>query len=79
MKYYKINVDNIISVATINTDGDGNITEEEYGIISALLEVCPDGKVLTERNGGYEYMDAPITQDDIPAEEALDIILGGEI
>ena len=77
MRYYKSNTDGIISVSTLDADGEGNITEQEYTEIVALLKAMPNGKVLTEQDGEYIYIDAPVPQDeDISAEEAMDILMG---
>lgn len=77
MRYYKANDNGIISVSTLDADGDGNITEKEYNDIVSLLRAMPAGKVLTEQNGEYVYINAPAPPDeDISAEEAMDILMG---
>ena len=75
MKYYKIVEDRIVSLGTVEGSGDGNITEQEYNSILALLTVCPENKVLIEDGSEYSYADAPTTEE-IEDSEALAIILG---
>lgn len=74
---YSKHIDEIgaVSISTLNADGEGNITGAEYAEILALLRAMPDGKILVDTGEGYEYADAP-QDDDIPAEEALDILMG---
>ena len=76
MRYYKTDTDGIISVSTLDADGEGNITEQEYNEIVGLLRAMPSGKLLTEQDGEYRYIDAPTT-DELPDDEALAILSGG--
>jgi len=77
MRYYKTVFDGIVTVSTLDADGEGNITEQEYNDICNLLINLPSDKVLIEDGDGYAYANAPTT-DDISAEDALDILIGGE-
>jgi hypothetical protein len=77
MRYYKSVIDNIVSVSTLDADGNGNITEQEYNTIRNLLLNAPAGKVVVEDGNGYAYADAPST-DELEDAEALAIILGGD-
>lgn len=76
MRYYKVDTDGVISVSTLAADGEGNITEQEYDEIVGLLRAMPSGKLLTEQDGEYLYIDAPTT-DELPDDEALAILSGG--
>ena len=77
MKFYKIVDDGIVSLGTIDGDSEGNITEQEYNTILALLTDCPLNKVLVEDGQSYAYADAPTTEE-IDDSEALAIILEGK-
>ena len=78
MRFYKTKTDGIVSVSTLNADGDGNLTEEEYNKIVSMLRAMPEGKVLVEDGDDYAYADAPAPgdADEIPTEDALDIVTG---
>lgn len=83
MKYY-MNTDGnyIVSVATINGNGDGNITESEYIQILSTLQNIPQetdtiGHHLTTSLEWEQYEKEPEPEDDdIDDSEALNIILG---
>jgi hypothetical protein len=80
MQYYKIEVEQTIyGISTVNADGVGNITEEEYELLNQMLHDMPQGKQIHDNgNGTYEYEDAPEPPEPEPtAEELLDILTGG--
>lgn len=82
-KYYKnIDGDHITAIGT--GIGDVEITKEEYENILAVVHERPipeagyDYKLKTDLT--WELVEAPVepVDDEISADEALDIILGGE-
>ena len=85
MRYYKQIIDNYLTA--IGT-GPGNIeiTEAEYNQIISIIQNRPqsEGKgYRLKTNLTWEEYDLPLElepsdEDEISAEEALDIILGGE-
>ena len=79
MRYYRNIEDNIVtSVNTVDADGSGNITEEEYAEILALLRAKPNGKLLSFDGEEYSYVDRPPDPDyEVDDEELLDILMGG--
>lgn len=82
MQYYKIVHDGLLSgINTINADGNGNITEEEYEYIKDMLVNIPTGKRIRDNGDGtYSYEDAPpLSEPDVEPEEALEILLGGAV
>ena len=82
MQYYKIvNEETVTSLGTINTDGDGNITAEEYDSLLTMIRQMPDGKAIHDNGDGtYTYVDAPpMPEPDVEPEEALAILLGEEL
>lgn len=82
MQYYKIlNGDIVASVNTLNADGNGNITEEEYIELLTIIQQKPDGKQIHDNGDGtYSYEDAPLLPEpDVEPEEALEILLGGAV
>ena len=82
MQYYKIVHDGLLSgINTINADGNGNITEEEYEYIKDMLVNIPTGKRIRDNGDGtYSYEDAPpMPEPDVEPEEALEILLGGAV
>ena len=83
-KYFKnIEGGHLVSIST--GTGDEEITKEEYENILSIIHNCPVAeaghcyKLRTDLT--WELVEAPVVEDDfeISAEEALDIILGGEI
>ena len=82
MQYYKILVDDIVtSINTLNADGNGNITEEEYNNLFDIIRAKPDGKRIRDNGDGtYSYEDAPpMPEPEVEPEEALEILLGGAV
>ena len=85
MRYYK-NIENGYLVAIGTGFGGVEITAEEYNHILNLIQSCPEAEegyqYLLKENLTWELAEAPIydpADDEISAEEALDIILGGEV
>ena len=82
MQYYKIVNDEIVtSIGTINDDGDGNITAEEYAELLAMIRQMPEGKAIHDNGDGtYSYVDAPpIPEPDLEPDEIVDILMGVEV
>lgn len=81
MQYYKSVIDGlVVTVSTVNADGDGNITEEEYNTLVELFYAMPDGKTIRDYGDGtYAYEDAPPPDPDPEMDDsaALEILLGG--
>lgn len=73
----------IIGVSTANVGTV--ILQEEYDAIQSAVDSCPvgapDGHGYWLKDGSLEWelveIDAPEADEDISADEALDIILGG--
>ena len=80
MRYYK-NVDEngYVSINTLNEDGNGNITKEEYEMLNQMIIEKPDGKCVHDNGDGtYEYEDMPpMPEPELEDTEALSILLGG--
>lgn len=82
MQYYKtVSEEILVSIGTINADGDGNITAEEYDSLLVMVRQMPDGKRIHDNGDGtYSYVDAPpMPEPDVEPEEALAILLGEEL
>ena len=85
MRYYKQIKDNYISSIGTGYDGD-EITEQEYNEIMSVIQSCPN-----EKGKGYrlctdltweEYDLPPVVlsdDDELSADEAMDILLGGAV
>ena len=85
MRYYKQIKDNYIASIGTGYDGD-EITEQEYNEIMSVIQSCPN-----EEGKGYrlctdltweEYDLPPVVlsdDDELSAEEAMDILLGGAV
>lgn len=85
MRYYKQIKDNYISSIGTGYDGD-EITEQEYNEIMSVIQSCPN-----EEGKGYrlctdltweEYDLPPVVlsdDDELSADEAMDILLGGAV
>ena len=83
MRYYKQIKDNYIASIGTGYDGD-EITEQEYNEIMSAIQSCPN-----EEGKGYrlctdltweEYDLPPVVlsdDDELSADEAMDILLGG--
>ena len=71
MQYYKTVIDEMLeSIGTINADGDGNITAEEYDSLLTMIRQMPAGKCIHDNSDGtYSYIDAPPHPDPEPTEE----------
>lgn len=71
MQYYKIVYNGLLSgINTINADGNGNITKEEYDSIKELLVNIPTGKQIRDNGDGtYSYEDAPPMPEPEPTDE----------
>lgn len=81
MIYYKSIEDGIvIGIGTLNADGMGNISGEEYETIMGMIIEKPSDKCIRDNGDGtYEYEDAPpIPEPELEDSEALSILLGGE-
>ena len=81
MRYYKnIDENGFVCINTLNGDGYGNITQQEYNYIITLLRAMPTGKCLhDDGNGEYSYVDIPVIEDEPTIEEVIEILLGGEM
>lgn len=82
MQYYKIVNDEIVtSIGTIDADGDGNITAEEYAELLAMIRQMPEDKAIHDNGDGtYSYVDAPpIPEPDLEPDEIVDILMGVEV
>lgn len=79
MQYWKIADENrFVLASTLNADGEGNSTKEEYDEIAELYRNAPDGYGVMETSDGFEYAPFPAPpEQDLTDEEALEIILGG--
>lgn len=85
-RYYCQYNDSGILLAIGTGAGGTEITEAEYNEIMAIIQSCPnvDGKGyrlkadLTWEEYNLPPEPEPSDEDEISAEEALDIILGGE-
>lgn len=83
MRYYKRISDNyILSIGTGN--GNGEITEQEYNEIMSVIQSCPNkegkGYHLCTDLTWEEYDLPPVVlsdDDELSADEAMDILLGG--
>ena len=85
MRYYKQIKDNYIASIGTGYDGD-EITEQEYNEIMSVIQSCPN-----EEGKGYrlctdltweEYDLPPVVlsdDDELSADEAMDILLGGAV
>lgn len=64
-------------------EADGNITKEEYENISNILLSAPtasDGHAYRlKADLTWELYELPVVEEELTAEEALEIILGGEV
>ena len=71
MVYYKSTDDGVVTgISTVNTDGDGNITELEYTTLSDMLVEMPAGKRIRDNGDGtYSYEDAPPMPEPEPTDE----------
>ena len=84
MQYYKtVSEEILVSIGTINADGDGNITAEEYDSLLTMIRQMPDGKRIHDNGDGtYSYEDAPPMPDPEPTDddyaEAGKILMGVE-
>lgn len=82
MKWFKNIKDDYITVIGTGI-GDVEITQEEYENILSVVRNRPtpesgfDYKLRTDLT--WELVEAPVADDEISADEALDIILGGEV
>lgn len=85
MRYYK-NIENGYLLAVGTGPGFTEISAEEYDHILNLVQSCPEAEegyqYLLREDLTWELAEAPVydpMDDEISAEEALDIILGGEV
>ena len=71
MRYYKSTEDGIVRcISTVNADGNGNIPEEEYDYLKAMIAETPEGKQIRDNGDGtYEYEDAPPMPDPEPTDD----------
>ena len=80
MQYWKTIVNGFVTVSTLNTDGEGNITKAEHESIMEMYRGAPDGYGVIEAESGLEYAPFPVDPDpEIDDAEALSILLGGAI
>lgn len=79
MQYWKIvSTGGVVSVSTINENGDGNSSKVEYDIIAEMLRNAPAGYGVIETENGFDYAPIPIDQDpELDAADALEVLLGG--
>ena len=81
MKYYKNNDGDYITAIGTGI-GDEEITQKEYENILSVIRSRPtpepgyDYRLRTDLT--WELIEAPAVEEEISADEALDIILGGE-
>lgn len=81
MQYYKTENDGVVlSINTVNADGNGNITADEYEQIKLLFAELPSGmQIIDHGDGTYSYEEAPPQpESDIEPEEIVDILMGVE-
>lgn len=85
MRYEKIIENGYISscVCCFNgNEAEGNISKSEYDAISAILlsaPTAPDGySYRLKEDLTWELYELPVVEEELTAEEALSIILGGE-
>lgn len=79
MQYWKSENENIvISIGTVNADGDGNIQQEEYELLAEMLRAMPSGKAIHNDGNGYSYVDHGVPEEDEPPVDELFAILTGE-
>lgn len=78
MRYYKyVNQNGFVSLSTLNADGDGNITQEEYNTVLLMIRSSEDGYGVIETENGYEYALVPVEPEpDISEEELFNILFG---
>lgn len=71
MRYYKSTSDDIVlCISTMDADGNGNITEVEYTVLSEMIAEMPEGKrIRGNGDGTYSYEDAPSMPDPEPTDE----------
>lgn len=80
MRYYKyIDQNGFVSLSTLNANGDGNITQEEYNTILTMIRSSEEGYGVIETENGYEYALVPVEPEpDISEEELFEILFGEE-
>lgn len=82
MRYYKI-IDNGYLVQIGTGFGGEEITAEEYHAIAEVISTvptAPDGySYRLKADLTWELYELPVVEEELSAEEALAIILGGEV
>lgn len=84
MKFF-INFDGDYIFSIGQCVGDEEITQEEYENILAVISNCPKAyhgfTYKLRKDLTWELVEAPVepVDDEISADEALDIVLGGEV
>lgn len=82
MRYFKTILDGYIESVTTGIGGK-EIAEEEYHTILEIIKsmpIAPDGfGYRLKENLTFELYELPVVEEELTAEEALAIILGGEV
>lgn len=79
MRYYMFKEENVVmNVATLDADGDGNITEETYLALVEMFHDRPENNVIIESEGLFSYAEVEPQETDIDDTEVFDILFGGE-
>lgn len=81
MKYFKTLIDGYIGSISTGCGGE-EITAEEYSAIMEVLRsapTAPEGRAYgLKADLTWELYELPVVEEELTAEEALSIILGGE-
>lgn len=82
MRYYKVINDGYLDLVGTGFGGT-EISEDEYNAIIEIVKTCPtapDGYAYRLKTDiTWELYELPIVEEELTAEEALAIILGGEV
>lgn len=81
MKYFKTMIDGYITSISTGCGGE-EITAEEYSAIMEVLQsapAAPEGHAYgLKADLTWELFEQPVVEEELSAEEALAIILGGD-
>lgn len=82
MKYFKTMIDGYITSISTGCGGE-EITAEEYQTIKEIIKsapAAPDGYGYRLKSDlTWELFEQPVVEEELSAEEALAIILGGDV